>query len=651
MDLARNTEKKFHHGWFVVRNRTPSEIVANIEDSERLEKEQAFFNEKPWNELPSNRRGTDALRAYLAELLCSRIEKGFPQLLKEITALQTLTLSELGAMGTARLTIEEKRSYLTKIAQDFKDQASHSLRGRYNSTMIAVTKLRMKIVEANESFAYDMRINGHSLPFIDQNTIESKRKGNDGFATSAHTGDVKGLFGSASSRTPAAPPAKNGNEIFSKSENGDNVRPPCSGTFAVPFCAVKEKDYSCTGFSNVFQSISSMPTYQQFSPEELRLSDYLQSHFGPSAPVRGTNIWSGSKGSSLSNQSSTNSVPGIFGSSSTESVPGIFGSSSTVSAPGIFGSSKQSAQERTPSLFTRPKQTNSSLRSDQPAGQTSDGAERGNKVSSGIYQWIREEIKASRGTELKGTLNPDVLPILFHKQVRKWSEISEKHFSIVRTVTIGALVKILRSICPDLLTQERIEYLIKDTNQLSKKRSMSQLSDRINSILTKHLQTSNPAFEQKIGEARRARFNAAIERYRSSKLTPLGIPAGGNQDLNRDDNVLVIDMRDTAALFAELHMSNSQNLEDEVHDILQAYYEIAREDFIEYVNQHIVESYLDDPQGPVMFFSPMYVAGLDNERIESLAAEDQALVEKRERKREALSRLNRAKEIAEKYSR
>ena len=627
MDLARNTEKKFHHGWFVVRNRTPSEIVANIEHSERLEKEQAFFNEKPWSELPSNRRGTEALRAYLAELLCSRIEKGFPQLLKEITVLQTLTVSELGAMGTARLTVEQKRSYLTKIAQDFKDQASHSLLGRYDSTMIAGTKLRMKIVEANESFAYDMRTNGHSLPFVDQNTIESKRKGNDGFTNPASTGNVNGLFGSASSRTPAAPPADKGKGIFAKSENGDKVRPPCSGTFAVPFHAVKEKDHSCTGFFNVFQSISSMPTYKQFSPEELRLSDYMQSHFGPSASLPVTSIWSGSKGASLSNQSSTESTPSLF------------------------GSSKQSAQESTPSIFTWPKKADNSLLSGQPAGQFSDGAKRGDQVSPSIYQWIRDEIRACRGTELKGTLNPDVLPILFHKQVRKWSEISEKHFLNVRTVTINALVEILRSICPDLLTQQHIEHLIKDTNQQSKKRSMSQLSDRINSILTKHLQTSNPAFEQKIGEARRARFHAAIERYKSSTLTSFGIPAGGSHDLNRDDNVLVIDMRDTTALFAELHMSNSQNLEDEVHDILQAYYEIAREDFIEYVNQHIVESYLDDPQGPVMFFSPMYVAGLDNERIESLAAEDQALVEKRERKREALSRLNRAKEIAEKYSR
>ena len=268
-----------------------------------------------------------------------------------------------------------------------------------------------------------------------------------------------------------------------------------------------------------------------------------------------------------------------------------------------------------------------------------------------IYRWIRDEIKACRGTELKGTLNPDVLPLLFHKQVRKWRQISESHFLTVRTITVNALVQLFESVCTDPLTRQRMEQSIKDVNLQSKSQGLSKLLDRIDNISAKHLQTSNPAFEQKVSEARKMRFDAAIKRYMAfngPSVNPLNPP---NPRADNENYFHVIDMRDTAALFAELHMSNSQNLEDEVHDTLQAYYEVARENFIEYVNQHIVEPYLDDPQGPVMFFSPMYVAGLDNQKIESLAAEDQALVENRESKREALSRLNRAKEIAEKYTR
>ena len=37
------------------------------------------------------------------------------------------------------------------------------------------------------------------------------------------------------------------------------------------------------------------------------------------------------------------------------------------------------------------------------------------KVAEDIYDWIRLEIKASRGTELRDTMNPGALPALFHK--------------------------------------------------------------------------------------------------------------------------------------------------------------------------------------------------------------------------------------------
>ena len=96
-------------------------------------------------------------------------------------------------------------------------------------------------------------------------------------------------------------------------------------------------------------------------------------------------------------------------------------------------------------------------------------------------------------------------------------------------------------------------------------------------------------------------------------------------------------------------MSNSQNLEDEIHDTLKAYYEIARDDFIEYVTQLIVEPYLSDLEGPVLFFSPVYVAGLKDEDIGALGQEDETNMRERAEKEETLARLNQAEKIAREY--
>ena len=276
-----------------------------------------------------------------------------------------------------------------------------------------------------------------------------------------------------------------------------------------------------------------------------------------------------------------------------------------------------------------------------------------------IYGWIRTEIKTSRGTELQGTMNPDVLPMLFHKQARKWRGISESHFDHITKIAYNATWQVLDAVCKDPLTKKKIASCIREVNARNKDRFLALLSQRVDHILSRHLQTNNPAFEQKVSEARKRRFQAALERYKLSKASqpskspqPFGkafpntnILDGSDEDANR----LVIDMRDVGALFAELHMSNSQNLEYEVHDTLKAYYEIARDDFIEYVNQLIVEPYLSDSEGPVLFFSPVYVAGLKDEDIQVLGQEDETKMRVRAEKEQTLARLNQAEKIAREY--
>ena len=47
MDVAENKEKKLRQGWFVVRNRTPSEVEGGIGALERRNREQELFSNAP----------------------------------------------------------------------------------------------------------------------------------------------------------------------------------------------------------------------------------------------------------------------------------------------------------------------------------------------------------------------------------------------------------------------------------------------------------------------------------------------------------------------------------------------------------------------------------------------------------------------------
>ena len=238
--------------------------------------------------------------------------------------------------------------------------------------------------------------------------------------------------------------------------------------------------------------------------------------------------------------------------------------------------------------------------------------------------------------------------MLFHQQASKWLAIAEEHFRAVVDCASKVLSGILASVVCDQITRNKVWLRINEAINKATDSKMALLRDRFREITSRHLQTSNPAFEEKVAQARLLRFQAALDRYRVSKQDKNASKAFGAPE---DPGLqFTVDMRDTAALFTELHMSNSRNLENEIHDTLKAYYEIARDDFIEFVTQHIVESFINSDDGPVLRFSPVYVASLSDEDIEDLGMEDQTVTRKRIEEEATLARLKHAERIALKYA-
>lgn len=179
MDLARNSEKHLSHGWFVVRNRTPLEAQSSLEPLERQWIEESFFKDLPWNALPEHRRGAQALKKYLADLLCSRIKENFPLMLSTIRSRIKNTQSRLETLGSTRETTDQKRTYLTKLSQDFHLAASQALRGRYEPSTADSVKLRRLVREANDAFAKEMKEYGHTVPFLEiPNVQQGVKKSN-----------------------------------------------------------------------------------------------------------------------------------------------------------------------------------------------------------------------------------------------------------------------------------------------------------------------------------------------------------------------------------------------------------------------------------------------------------------------------------------
>ena len=588
----------------MVRNRTPAEIESGISPWERHDREKSFFDSKPWTSLPESRRGTQALKQYLADLLCGRIQETFPSILATIQARHAQTLNELDELGPSRDTVEEKRVYLTDIAQQYHQDSSHALSGRYHGLSNDNLKLRRYIREANDAFASEMLQKGNSVAF---QTVPHGRKGKPSTSSKKATAEPALTFANFNSPTSderKGTPSRSG---FGPARIDVGTRDPITEIKRTNFIPHVEN----TGLSGTeyFQSIDARSLQRNVSFEEQRLSDYVQDAANPT-----------NNGSGLSRASPWS--PSGFPSGAKPSLgPKFFNGSSPPQASTLFSTSHSTLKR---SAFAVSEERDSE-----------------------IYGWIRQEISNCRGTELQGTLNPDVLPALFHRQIVKWKDIATRHFKSVTKVTTGILQQTAKSNCRDVTTVGQISGLIRQNNKVSEERGLHQLVQRIDQIASHHLQTQNPIFEKNIQEARLARFQAALERYQTKRSDP---KPGAQGAFEEAQDTITMNLQDVTSLFDELHMSNAHNLEHEIHDILKSYYHLALHDFIEYVTQQVVESYLNHPHGPVLFFNPTYIGSLIPDDIERLGAEDPDAVRNRIRKQATLARLSRAEKIALKYA-
>lgn len=501
---------------------------------------------------------------------------------------------------------------MTAFAQQLHSLTSQAIRGRYHGLTRDTLKIRKHIREANDTFALKMKSEGHCVAFQGASIALEDRKKQGTLI------DGKKSHGPVAS-VPSSFPSGNGRFAgFVEQTPKNDAGPQVPSTKSLEFQALPYTSEGSLQMKDYFHHICASKPYDGFSPEELRLSDYLQEQSKPAD--RATR---GGFGSSLS-AVNANAQPS----------PSIFSNS-------LGGSGHSSNNASTSTPFGQ------FLGSATPAQQINHHhwSTRAEERSSRIYTWIQEEVNNSRGVELQGTLNPDVLPALFHRQIVKWKDLATSHFSMT-TKTVGTALKdAIKTACEsDDVVAQKIRAEVCQAQIAAEIRGLLRIRQRVDEISSRHLQTQNPLFEEQIRKARLARFTAALKRYRSMTLNSI------RQDGYIADDQMVIDMRNVTALFDKIHMSNAQNLEDDIHDILKSYYELALRDFIEYVNQHVVESYLRDPDGPVLFFNPTHVSQLSQESIEELGAEDADVVAKRKGLQETLERLNRAEEIALKYT-
>lgn len=281
----------------------------------------------------------------------------------------------------------------------------------------------------------------------------------------------------------------------------------------------------------------------------------------------------------------------------------------------------------------------------------------------GLYEEIRNQIRTNRGQELPGMSNPAVLKPLFRKQTSKWQKLGQDHLKSIVKMSEGVAMKILAEVCEHLnapaLTKSDLQDVISSFKDHAEKQATERLRTFCHEITTFPLQTSNKLFLEKVTEAQHARFRGALERYRKTnppenfllKLMVSTDPSNLKTIPQVFGSWTIVDLNNINDLFDQMHPRGVQNTEDEIHDLLKAYYEIALEDFISHIQHRIVEPFFQDKHGPVLGLSTDYILSLSEERIEMLGGEEKTVIDLRKDTIDKIKRLEDAMRIADKGAR
>lgn len=93
-------------------------------------------------------------------------------------------------------------------------------------------------------------------------------------------------------------------------------------------------------------------------------------------------------------------------------------------------------------------------------------------------------------------------------------------------------------------------------------------------------------------------------------------------------------------------MSNTDQVVQEIHDILFSYYKVARKRFVDSVCMQAAAYFLiDGPGTPLALFSPAYVSKLNATQLNTIAGEDHGTRRLRSHLKRDIASLEAAKKI------
>ncbi|KAF3002299.1 hypothetical protein E8E14_002462 [Neopestalotiopsis sp. 37M] len=248
-----------------------------------------------------------------------------------------------------------------------------------------------------------------------------------------------------------------------------------------------------------------------------------------------------------------------------------------------------------------------------------------------VSKWINEVYPQSRGLDL-GTFNPNFISMAFAEQSSKWGHMTRIYMTRCIITVHRFIATTLRSVWPDSRGRGKLWAAIIRHLVEKYKAAMDQAELLIRVERLKKPYTLN------------AQFAKALSKTRGERIAKVLEPTARKDTTQYGEVQSMVNLVDIPKVAQEKH--NVEQLQEEMHDILQAYYQLALDRFIDNVFQLAVDYHLlHGPSSPLGVFNQEWVINLGPEELERIVGEAKSAKSHRSRLQKKITDLNRAIEI------
>lgn len=249
-----------------------------------------------------------------------------------------------------------------------------------------------------------------------------------------------------------------------------------------------------------------------------------------------------------------------------------------------------------------------------------------------IMEWIGEEYRKARGFGL-ATIGPSILPTIWQEQSKNWEGLTLAFLADIVFFVHDFIRKTLVHVCPDEGVRSGLWSVLQE-----------QLVDRYQAAVN-HVRfiiqverfgtplTTNHYFNENLQKCKTSRLEKLLEMHAETNHNSNGWAQPGK----------VVKLKQ---IRQSMTMDNTEHTLQDIHDILESYYKVARKRFVDTVCMQGSDFYLlTGADSPLRIFGTAFVSKLSPAQLDFIAGEDISIRQLRKDLNNEITTLEKGKKL------